>query len=159
LRAIKPKGLNRIAQISYAWGRRTLVLVIITLFRTYRNQWEIYLINYVVAETLTSMVLWYDFREIKFYCANYISFMNINDNGDLLFLDLNIDRRHVFGTSVHCVTWPLWPWLHSTCSWIYIYIWNRCQSHMPEEEVYSIQHQVIIFTCDLRQLFEFLRVL
>jgi hypothetical protein len=109
--------------------------------------------------TFHYMALWYDFREIKFYCTNYISFMNINDNGDLLFLDLNIDRRHMFGTSVHCVTWPLWPWLHSTCSWIYIYIWNRCLSHMPEEEMYSIQHQVIIFTCDLRQLCEFLRIL
>lgn len=48
--------------------------------------------------------------------------------------------------------------IYSTCSGIYIYIWNRCLSHMPEEEIYSIQHQVIIFTCDLRQLCEFLRV-
>lgn len=28
------------------------------------------------------------------------------------FLDLNIDRLYMFGTSVHCITWPLWPWLH-----------------------------------------------
>jgi hypothetical protein len=29
--------------------------------------------------TFHYMALWYDFREIKFYCTNYILFMNIKD--------------------------------------------------------------------------------
>ena len=42
-RSIKPKGLNRIAKICYAWGRRTLVLLMIALFRIRFIMFKLYI--------------------------------------------------------------------------------------------------------------------
>jgi hypothetical protein len=47
---------------------------------------------------------------------------------------------------------PSWSWSYG--SWIYNYLWNRCSG-----EVYSIQHYVIVFVSDLRQVGGFLWIL
>ena len=59
---------------------------------------------------------------------------------------------------------PSWPWSYS--SWIYNYLCNQCllplkvvSSRPVHFEVYSIQHYVIKFGSDLRQVGGFLRVL
>ena len=58
---------------------------------------------------------------------------------------------------------PSWPW--SEGSWIYNYLCNQCLSPLmfwvrtPFNEVYSIQHYVIKFFSDLRQVGGFLRFL
>ena len=60
---------------------------------------------------------------------------------------------------------PVWSWSYD--SWIYNYMCNQClainttvvNSNPVQYEVYSIQHYVIKFVCDLRQVGSFLRVL
>ena len=51
---------------------------------------------------------------------------------------------------------PSWPWSYS---WIYNYLCNKCIITNVYGQVYSIQHYVIKFVSDLRQVGGFLRVL
>ena len=59
----------------------------------------------------------------------------------------------------HCVKGTSSSWLDG--SWIYNYLCNQCLSEFEfrSDEVYSIQHYMIKFVSDLRQVGGFLRVL
>jgi hypothetical protein len=71
-------------------------------------------------------------------------------------------NRITTGTKYQQNTFPLWSWSHG--NWIY-YLCNQfltftkvMSSNPVHGEVHSIQHYVLMFVSDLRQIGDFLRV-